>query len=285
MTGRPGNAPDVACGSLRARELIYVPEPELDDPLDLYHQASKFTPATMRRVTVGAERILAMPSLLKSTSRASKHHPHLPAIPLPQPRLIRQPLDVALGRRTSERRFSGKAVDLGVLATLLHAGGGIRESEFPARRLAPSAGALYPLDLYVFPLLIEGLTKGLYHFEPSKRILEQLEPQIEAESVEAALPSSINVPGGHLAGCAVVLALVANLWRSRIKYGPRAYRFALLETGHIAQNILLAAAAFGLAAYPFGGFYDDRMNALLGVNGVDEMTLYLLLVGHREELP
>jgi SagB-type dehydrogenase family enzyme len=85
------------------------------------------------------------------------------------------------------------------------------------------------------------------------------------------------------AGAAAVIVVSAVFWRSRFKYGLRGYRFVLLEAGHVAQNILLAAAALGLAAVPLGGFYDRRVDELLGVNGVDESALYLLCVGLPEQ--
>ena len=64
-----------------------------------------------------------------------------------------------------------------------------------------------------------------------------------------------------------------------MKYGERGYRFMLLEAGHIAQNALLAANALGLGACPFGGFIDDDLDRLLGIDGLDEVSLYLIGVG------
>jgi SagB-type dehydrogenase family enzyme len=69
------------------------------------------------------------------------------------------------------------------------------------------------------------------------------------------------------------------LARLESKYGERSYRFALLEAGHIAQNLLLAATAEGVAALPVGGFVEDKLNALLGLNGRDEFAVYLILLG------
>ena len=69
-------------------------------------------------------------------------------------------------------------------------------------------------------------------------------------------------------------------WRSRFKYGARAYRFALMEAGHVGQNLLLAAAALGLDAVPLGGFYDRNVDAFLGVDGIYEASLYLVPVGY-----
>ena len=76
--------------------------------------------------------------------------------------------------------------------------------------------------------------------------------------------------------------MTAMFWRSRFKYGARAYRFTLLEAGHVAQNFLLAVAALGLAAVPIGGFYDREVDSLLGVDGLYESSLYLLPLGAAE---
>jgi SagB-type dehydrogenase family enzyme len=80
-----------------------------------------------------------------------------------------------------------------------------------------------------------------------------------------------------------VIVLTAVFWRSRFKYGARAYRFALIEAGHVAQSLLLGAAALGLRTLPVGGFYDRSVDALIGIDGVHEAALYLLPVGASPE--
>jgi len=70
-------------------------------------------------------------------------------------------------------------------------------------------------------------------------------------------------------------------WRSRFKYGLRGYRFALVEAGHVVQNVVLAAAALGLPALPVGGYYDCRLDALVGANGLDEASVYAVVLGGR----
>jgi SagB-type dehydrogenase family enzyme len=70
-------------------------------------------------------------------------------------------------------------------------------------------------------------------------------------------------------------------WRSRFKYGLRGYRFALLEAGHVVQNLVLAATALRLPTLPLGGWYDRRVDALVGADGLDEATVYVVLVGGR----
>ena len=82
------------------------------------------------------------------------------------------------------------------------------------------------------------------------------------------------------AGFCIALSVV--LPRSSFKYGQRAYRFALLEAGHIAQNLLLASEGLGLGALPVGGFFDDEINDLLGLDGCSEFVIYLVLAGSRE---
>ena len=74
-------------------------------------------------------------------------------------------------------------------------------------------------------------------------------------------------------------------WRSRFKYGLRGYRFALLEAGHLVQNLVLAAGALEVGALPLGGFYDRRVDELVGADGLDEATVYAVLLGGRGDSP
>ena len=83
------------------------------------------------------------------------------------------------------------------------------------------------------------------------------------------------------AEAAAFVVLTACLPSLRFKYGERAYRFVLLEAGHVAQNMLLAVEDEGLAAVPLGGFLDDEVNALLDFDGVEDIALYLLAIGNR----
>ena len=99
-------------------------------------------------------------------------------------------------------------------------------------------------------------------------------PATIGPELEAACP----LPG-LLAGAAAVVFVTAVFWRSRFKYGLRGYRFALLEAGHVAQNVLVAATELAVAALPLGGFYDARVERLLGVDGVDESVVYAIVLG------
>ena len=80
-------------------------------------------------------------------------------------------------------------------------------------------------------------------------------------------------------GAAAVLLLLAVFGRTRFKYGLRGYRFALLEAGHVVQNVALTAVALDLAALPLGGFYDAQVDDLVGADGVEESVVYGVVVG------
>jgi len=149
----------------------------------------------------------------------------------------------------------------------------LEEHTLPLRAV-PSGGALYPLELYVAALRIEGLEPGLYHFDPLAPALAVVHDSLGADDV-----SPLSTYPEIVAGSAAVLFIAAVFGRTRFKYGMRGYRFALLEAGHVAQNVLLTATAFGLGAVPLGGYYDRLTDEFLGLDGVNESTLYTVAVG------
>jgi SagB-type dehydrogenase family enzyme len=143
-----------------------------------------------------------------------------------------------------------------------------------ARRAIPSGGGLYPTELYVLPLDIPALGLGAFHYEVSTHSLARFidapaEPILaRACYTEAALPTA-----------SVAFVISACFERQRIKYGERAYRFALLECGHLAQNLLLMGTAMGLGTLAVGGFLDDDINGYLHLNGHQEAAVYVILMG------
>jgi len=265
----------------RIASVVYPEQPGLDDPAELYHEASKLTPATAARVLAGVAALTASPDLRRTVARASFRHPELPLLPLPGATALDASLGDAIARRRSARTFGAMPVRADALAALLHATYGVTGSlagldgwEQPLRA-APSGGALYPLDVYVAASRIEGVAAALYRFDPLVPGLERVgaaEPVIEA----TASPELAT-------GAAATFVFAATFWRSRFKYGLRAYRFALLEAGHAAQNLLLAAAALDLAAVPLGGFFDHRLDDALVLDGVDRSSLYVVCVGSLPE--
>ena len=275
MSGETGYRP----ASVRSADIVYGPGgPALDDPAEAYHEASSAYPVSAARDGRGARLLETSPELRATARRSVKRHPEFPAIPLPPPAVLARPLGDALSTRRSIREYSRDPVAGGELAALLHAAYGVTAYDeagtSPALRAAPSGGALFPLELYALALNVTDLDVGLYHFDP---LVDELECEQDDRVVEPILESMIY--RAPVEQAAVVLVLTAMFWRTRFKYALRGYRFALLEAGHVAQNVLLAATALGLASVPLGGFFDRKLATALGIDGVNEAPLYLVCVG------
>src|SRR5205085_780740 len=118
-----------------------------------------------------------------------------------------------------------------------------------ALRSYPSGGALYPIDVFVHCRRVRDVSPGLYRFDPRAKSLLPAMPEIDDSRVRHALFD----PPLYDATC-IVGFLRADMRRMRFKYGERSYRFALIESGHIAQNLLLLASWMGLGSVPLGGF-------------------------------
>jgi SagB-type dehydrogenase family enzyme len=253
------------------------PEPPPDDLAELYHDASRITGIAGVDELAGIGRLLASPELRAGSTRAVRRHLHAPLVSLDTSAELQMPLGDALARRRSVRSFAATPLGLPELAAIVRAGYGVTgrlktEGEPQPVRSAPSGGALYPLELSVAVQRVDGLEPGLYHFDPLDDALEV--------AVLGCPGMAATTPFVEAAGTAAAVVIVsAVFWRSRFKYGLRGYRFVLLEAGHVAQNVLLAATSLGLGAVALGGFYDRRVDELIGVNGVDESTLYLICLG------
>ena len=238
-------------------------------------------PGVVDPLVVGAARLEQSVEMRISASRSVKRHLQRPFVPLPACWLGPSTLTDALGARRSIRAFGERPLRLDELGAILRAAYGVTGTlggTPQTLRSAPSGGGLYPLELYVVTRQVEGLDAALHHFDPLRQGLELLRAIEPGDELDSLSPY-----GELLASSAAFVAVTAMFWRSRFKYGARAYRFTLLEAGHLAQNLLLAVAALGLAAVPLGGFYDRRLDAFLGVDGLYEASLYLLPVGPASE--
>jgi len=252
-------------------ELYGEGEPALDDPAELFHEASKLHPALAHRQGAGLARLAANAHLRTASAHAMRRNRRRPRHPLPQPQRPKCSLWHALDQRRSRRDFSGNALSLAHLATLLDAAYGLRDG---ARRTVPSGGALYPFELYVGARAVGGVEPGVFRYDAELHALEEHELGDPWTVLEAACP----LPG-LLDGGAAVLLLLAIFGRTRFKYGLRGYRFALLEAGHVLQNAALAGVALDLPVLPLGGFYDAQIDALVGADGVEESVVYGAVLG------
>lgn len=187
-------------------------------------------------------------------------------VSLPTPRTVGpMSLEEALARRRSVRSYAPRPLSWEEVSQLLWAAQGITDPR--GFRTAPSAGALYPLELYL------ALPEGWYHYRPEGHLLEQLgEEDIRPLLWEAGLRQ------GALQEAPAVFVVVAVPARTEAKYGTRALRYVQLEAGHAAQNLLLQATALGLGAVPIGAFDDVAVRRALQLPS-DTLPLYLIPVG------
>ena len=188
---------------------------------------------------------------------------------LPKPRLQgEQSLEETLASRRSVREFTEEPLTDGEISQLLWAAQGVTD---PAGlRTSPSAGALYPLELYV------ATASGLHHFVPAThRLSRRDERDLRSAIQEAAL-------GQEAVGDApAVFVITAVYARTRGKYGARAERYVHMEAGHAAQNLLLQAEALDLGGVPVGAFDDEQLSKILGLPE-NEDPLYLIPIGHPQ---
>jgi len=183
-------------------------------------------------------------------------------------------VEEALLHRRSVRSYSVEALSLDELSQLLWAAQGVTDPR--GFRSAPSAGALYPLELYALAGEVEDLAPGLYRYEPRRhQLLHTLDGDLRSGLAEAALWQEPVAQG------AVVMVFTAVYERTTQKYDERGIRYVHIELGHAAQNLCLQATALDLGAVTIGAFFDDEVTALLDLPE-DERPLYLIPVGRQK---
>ncbi|MBN2541336.1 SagB/ThcOx family dehydrogenase [bacterium] len=193
-------------------------------------------------------------------------------IPLPEP--IKDggvSLEKAISIRRSTRAFKDEPLTIEEVGQLLWAAQGIT-GEGGFKRAAPSAGALYPMEVYVVAGEVEDLPAGLYHYNVQEHALEQMregDPRTEFEKV--------TVNQGMVTDAPITIILTAVYERTTVKYGDRGIKYVWIEAGHIGQNICLQAEALGLGTTTIGAFRDDKIKELL--EREKEEPLYVLPVG------
>jgi SagB-type dehydrogenase family enzyme len=259
--------------TISIEETILGRPPALDDETEGYHEASRAYPGIVDPTVRGAHLLEHSEEMRVSATRSTKRYAHATILDLPTPSLGGATLAEALATRRSARSYGAAPLTLQQLGTLLGSSYGVSgRLRGQTLRTAPSAGALYPLELYVAALRVDGIDETLFHYDPLRHVLELLRP-LDAAELDGLTPYNDVVRQSS-----ALIVVTAMFWRSRFKYGARAYRFTLLEAGHVGQNLSLAAAALGLATVPLGGFYDRRVDALLGIDGIHEAAIYLFPV-------
>jgi SagB-type dehydrogenase family enzyme len=206
--------------------------------------------------------LLALTIVLISGAAAEKY------INLPKPDQIgKYPLESSITIRRSQRDFEDRELTMEQISQLLWAGQGITDREF-GFRTAPSAGALYPITLYLVK------KDGVFRYLPDRHRLVEIEKgDKRPEMVRAALGQ------GYIREAPISIVLAANFRITESKFGARTFRYVCMEAGHIAQNIQLQAGALGLATCPTGSFWDDVVKSALKLPEPHD-PIYILPIGY-----
>ncbi len=207
----------------------------------------------------------AVPSL-DAALGTHKEYPRFPRIALPAPGAFPMPLHEAMRRRASyfesglERPLSPAE-----LGTLLGNALGMREDS--VRRHYPSGGALFPIETYLIGTVLEGHPFGAFHYHPKAHALEFLWEVPERRMDDILRTFGVPLPP--------VLVAFTGVWgRASVRYGDFAYLLGLLEAGHMAQNILLAATALGIGGRPVAGCDDAILAQTLDLDERTEQPVY-----------
>ena len=210
-----------------------------------------------------------------------KTYPDSEVIPLPVSwQLAEGKIEPLLQRRRSLRKFPATSLSLPDLAFMLWAAQGVTaKAGNYLFRTAPSAGALYPVETYCAIERVEGVPPGLYHFHAGHFHLERVREGACGQDIALACLGQ-----QFMAQAAVNFIWTAVLRRNFHKYGNRGLRYVFLDAGHICANLLLAAEAVGAAGCPVAAFFDDEVNDIVGVDGDEEVALYLASIGGKAQI-
>ncbi|MHC4740568.1 MAG: SagB/ThcOx family dehydrogenase [Planctomycetota bacterium] len=205
-----------------------------------------------------------------------KEYPESRKVELPsfQPSRLMD-LDAVLKQRRSVRDFKPNPISLGQLGYMLWASTGLQRVEGGYEfRTVPSAGALYPIETYVIANDVRKLESGVYHYSIKEHKLEEIgRGDFRRQITAAAL-------GQQMCGAAAAVFVWSAVFeRCKWKYGQRAYRYIYLDAGHVAENLMLAAVSLNLGSCEIGALFDDEVNAIVGIDGVEESTILMAAVG------
>jgi len=186
----------------------------------------------------------------------------------------------AIANRKSVREFSEIPLETEELSYLLWCTQGVKEV-IPGKatfRTVPSAGARHPFETYLLVNNVRGVAPGLYRFLAIEHKLAWLKSHVEtAEALTAGCLGQTMVKRG-----AAAFFWTAVQYRMTWRYGERGYRYIFLDAGHVCQNLYLASEAVGCGTCAIAAFDDEAVNAVLGLDGVEQFVIYSAVVGKKK---
>lgn len=255
-------------------------------PIDLiYNEESKLNLSYLRH-TFRSFKLYSNDTFLALSTLTLQTYPSSKIVKLPKPKYKYINLFEVIKKRRSIRKYTNRKISLSQLSTLLYFSLGITSVKkykirnmkiFEVLRSWPSGGGLYPLDVYLIPLNVEKLSLGVYFYNIDHSL--SLVRSIKNKNIVYSLFDKNVLEIVDIDKSSLLVFIVGSFWRSRLKYGVRAYRYVLQESGHVAQNFYLVSTALKLGACAIGGFIDDNVNKILGIDGISESCVYSLVIG------
>jgi len=195
-------------------------------------------------------------------------------IVLPQPSFTSDiSVEEALKNRRSIREYKDQPLSMHELAQLLWAAQGVTDEQ--GFRTAPSAGGLYPLELYIVSQNVAGLEQAIYKYHPKGHILDKV---ISTNKIEQIVSAAYDQE--FISGAPAIIIMTGVAERTTKKYGERGERYVYIEAGHAAQNIYLQAYALGLGTVTVGGFDSEKLQSILNLSEGEE-PIYIMPIGKK----
>lgn len=254
----------------------------------LYHENSKLTRHSLR---VQGEKInsFVTPYVVQRAIQPYKHYPNYEKIDL-NPYISNTPnIDFfkLLSERRSTRIFDKNfKISLNEISNILYNSYGVSKKvkidnqPFEGSmgyRNVPSAGGLYPLEVYVV-LFNSHIKNGLYHYRPDENSLEKLKVGDYKEYISSIIKAEPHI---EIKSSSAVILITSIVERQFIKYGERAYRLMLQEVGFVSQTISLIIEAYKLGSCWVGGYLDDKINNFIGIDGSYETINNVIVIGKK----
>jgi SagB-type dehydrogenase family enzyme len=195
----------------------------------------------------------------------------LNSVSLPLPKFKGIAVEEAISRRRSIRSFKKEPITLGEISMILWAAQGITGEEWGYKlRSVPSAGALYPIEIYL------ATKDGIFHYLPEPhKLIKISDNDVRRSLARAALGQSF------IEEAPLVLVITAVFERTMAKYGDRGHRYVYAEAGHVSQNVYLECESLGLSTVAVGAFYDKEVQHVLEIPN-DHKPIYIMPIGHKK---
>lgn len=241
-----------------------------------------------REVELSVVNYFSDPSVVMLSKLGEEQKAGFRLLSLPKGVRLHMQLGEAIGRRRSVRNYTGDAMELDYLATIVRNAAGITgqaevnlmgEGQSTLRfRATPSGGGLYPIDLYLAALNVRNLERGIYQYDPLKDKLWQTGERSDVENLLQcfAVPDEVI----SISRANVIFLLVGQSWRTMRKYGNRGMRYIFLEAGAMAENIDLATVALGFGSVECASIYDDEAHEAMNLDGLYQTILHTVIVGN-----